>query len=225
MNKYLKLLLSIPKIIYVNFKAFPVNIAFKFPMLVSFDVVVKGLHKNSISINQKVSSFMIKYGFQEGTLGVPSIAKKSYLILGKEGRLCFDGQAQFAKGISLRVDRGEVLFGKNFTCNKCCFIACNKKIVFGENVLIGWHTNVRDMDGHNIYVGERNDENIQINEKEIVIGDDVWIAAYVDILKGTKIPNGCIVAYRSCVFKEFREEKCIIAGYPAKIVKRDILWT
>lgn len=225
MNKYIKLLLSVPKIVYVNFRAFPLNIAVKLPILISYDVKVKGLHKKSILINNKISLFMIKYGFQEGTLGVPDIVKQGYLILGKEGRLCFDGKAQFANGISLRVDSGEIKFGKNFTCNKCCFIACNKKIVFGENVLIGWHTNVRDMDGHNVYAGERNDKNLQSYEKEIVIGDDVWIAAYVDVLKGTKIPKGCIVAYRSCVFKEFQEEKCIIAGYPAKIVKRDVLWT
>lgn len=225
MNKYLKYLLSLPKIILVNFKAFPVPIAIKFPILISYDVKVVGLNKGSIIIDKAINSFMIKFGFQDGTLGVPSNRGSGYLILGKEGKILFKGKAQLAKGVSLRVDSGYVEFGNNFTCNKDCFIACNKKIVFGENVTVGWHTNIRDMDGHNVYIGEKKDENIQNHEKEIIIGDNVWIAAHVDILKGSKIPKGCIVGYRSCVFKEFTEEKCIIAGYPSKIVKRDVLWT
>ena len=83
--------------------------------------------------------------------------------------------------------------------------------------------NVRDADGHYIFSNEDLSNRIN-NDKEVIIGDHVWVGSYSDILKGSQIPNDCIIAYKSCVTKGDSEEKCIIAGVPAKIVKRDISW-
>jgi acetyltransferase-like isoleucine patch superfamily enzyme len=48
----------------------------------------------------------------------------------------------------------------------------------------------------------------------------VWIAANTTILKGTKICDNTVVASNSLLNKEFQEGNCIIAGSPAKVVKR-----
>lgn len=221
---YIKFILSFPKTFYVNFKVFSLMQACKLPILVDYRTKLSGLHRGCIQIDEKIRPFMIKFGFQEGTLGVPQIVTDNYLIFGKTGKAVFYGKAQFARGISLRIDSGTISFGRNFSCNKCCFIACNREITFGNDVLIGWHTNIRDMDGHNVWLGEKIDSCLHNVERPIKIGNNVWIASYVDILKGSEIPDGCIVAYRSCVYKKFEQEKCIIGGYPARIVKENILW-
>lgn len=220
----LKFGLSIFKTIYLNFKVLPFAQAIKFPILVSYRTKIIGVTPGCIRINSQVKPFMIKFGFQDGTLGVPQTVLENYLIFGKNGRAEFEGKATFACGISLRVDSGFVKFGDNFSCNKCCFIACNSEMFFGRNVLIGWNTNIRDMDGHSVWKGARTDECLQMGEKPVHIGDNVWIAACVDILKGTTIPDGCIVAYRSCVNKKFETERSIIGGYPAKVLKENIYW-
>ena len=43
-------------------------------------------------------------------------------------------------------------------------------------------------------------------------------------MKNTTIPNGCVVATRSIVTRNFEKENCIIAGSPAKVVKENISW-
>ena len=52
----------------------------------------------------------------------------------------------------------------------------------------------------------------------------MWIAANVDILKGVHVGDGCVIGYRSCLTKSIEDEHCLIAGYPAKILKRNIFW-
>ena len=55
-------------------------------------------------------------------------------------------------------------------------------------------------------------------EKDIVIGNDVWIGANSILVSGVKINNGAIVAAGSVVTKEV-PENAIVAGIPAKVVK------
>lgn len=66
-------------------------------------------------------------------------------------------------------------------------------------------------------------ENLNPNA-DIEIGNHVWIAQGVSILKGAKIPSNCIVGAKSLVNKKFEEVNCIIAGIPAKIIKRGVNW-
>jgi acetyltransferase-like isoleucine patch superfamily enzyme len=77
-------------------------------------------------------------------------------------------------------------------------------------------------DYHNIYstlTGKR------INHpKPITIEDGVWIGKDVTILKGAYIGGGSIVGINSVVTKEFRSKNVVIAGNPAKIVKKHIRW-
>ena len=44
------------------------------------------------------------------------------------------------------------------------------------------------------------------------------------ICKNTKIPNGCIIGVGSVVTKSIKEENSVLAGNPAKIVRKDIEW-
>lgn len=55
---------------------------------------------------------------------------------------------------------------------------------------------------------------------KITIGDHVWICAGAIILPNVTIPDHVIVAAGSIVVKEITESWCVIAGNPARIVKR-----
>jgi len=59
----------------------------------------------------------------------------------------------------------------------------------------------------------------------VVIGNQNWIGMNVCFLKHAKIGNGCIVGYGSVVSKDLsKNNKCVIAGNPAVVVKQNILW-
>lgn len=189
----------------------------KLPILIANSVKVKGLKRGKIVVD-KISTGSICIGFG-GTKGI-SANKHGFLMIGKDSRIIFEGTASFGAGTSIRVDNGSLRVGTGFCGNKNCFFSCTDKIVIGEDVLLGWNVTIRDSDGHTVY---RYNE-VKPNMKPVKIGKHVWIASFSDVLKGVHIPDNCIVGYRSCVLEEFTEKNCLIAGYPAKVLQKNICW-
>ena len=52
----------------------------------------------------------------------------------------------------------------------------------------------------------------------------MWIASFVDILKGVVIPDGCVIGYRSCLTGLYTSKNSLIAGYPAREIQGNIEW-
>ncbi|RTZ02053.1 acyltransferase [Flavobacterium bomense] len=220
-KKIIRLTLSLPKTIYFNFYVFPFKVAIKLPALIDYKTKFYELHKNTVLLNGKVKFAMVKIGWGKGSIG-NECNRYNYWGIKKDCRITFDGTAHFAKGVSLRADNGgKISFGNKFVANQNFFCASNTSISFGDNAVLGWNIHIRDGDGHNIY-----DENKNIinNNKPISIGNQVWLASYVSILKGVKIPDNSIVAFGSIVTKSFFEKNVIIGGIPASVVKKNINW-
>lgn len=93
----------------------------------------------------------------------------------------------------------------------------------GRDCMLSHDIYIRTTDAHAIYNKQTN-ELINPN-KNINIGDHVWIGAKTTILKGSTIPDNSVVGACSLINKAFEEENTVIAGIPAKIVKREIKWS
>ena len=216
-NKFL----SILKSIYLNFKVFNYERAIKLPILVSYNTKLVGIKKNSIIIDDSLRFGDIRIGF--GGIDVVQGSKTSLLRIDSGGKIIFNGTAQFSEGISIRIGPNGILnIGNNFATNKKCSLLCDGDMRIGNDVLLGWEVNIRDSDGHVIYDNITKIKNpIQ---KDVTIGNHVWVASCVDILKGTEIRDNSVIAYRSCVLSKFDKSNCIIGGYPAKILRENINW-
>lgn len=98
----------------------------------------------------------------------------------------------------------------------CCSETSEVKI--GKDCLITG--TIRTSDGHTIFdvsTGER------LNYCESVyIGDHCWLGDYAYILKGVSLADNTIVAAASMVTKPFTESNIVLAGNPARIVKRNV---
>lgn len=206
--------LSFLKSLYYNVCLFGLR-GVSLPIIFFWNVKLYGVRKGAIEVGEG----RVHIGGR-GSKGIEP-HRHTYIIIGEEGKIVFNGCANIAAGTTVRVDAGVLTFGNNFHCNTNCLISCTQKITIGNNVLLGWNVNIRDSDGHTIIHGDVYKKSL----KPVMIGDHVWICAYVDILKGVSISNDCVVAYRSCVTKTFKDyPNSLIAGQPAKIIQSDINW-
>lgn len=96
-----------------------------------------------------------------------------------------------------------------------------EKITIGEKCLFSSSIVIRTGDSHSILDMSGNRIN---HSRSVQIGDHVWIGNQVTVLKGSEIGSDCIVGTGSLVTKKNNDTNVIIAGNPAKIIKRNISW-
>ena len=96
------------------------------------------------------------------------------------------------------------------------------EIRIGNDCLFSSDIDIRNGDSHSLV---RNGTRERINPSEpVVIGDHVWVGKGVTILKGTIVPDNCVVGAASLLCKPYKTANCVLAGVPAKEVKQDINW-
>lgn len=99
-------------------------------------------------------------------------------------------------------------------------IYARKFIEIGDNTLIGGNVKILDNDFHPIEIEARNiDDKDKIGTKPVKIGKNCFIGCNSIILKGTVLGDGCVVGAGAVVSGNF-EDNCIIAGNPARVIKR-----
>ena len=116
-------------------------------------------------------------------------------------------------------NNGIIELGENFRLGDSKLF-CEKKIEFGNDCMISWDCIICDSDLHNI-----KKDNIRINnDKEIIIGNHVWICSYCHIFKGTTICSNAIIGSDSHLSNtSLSDEKCIY-GSKGIIIKKNIEW-
>ncbi|MBR3888998.1 acyltransferase, partial [bacterium] len=99
----------------------------------------------------------------------------------------------------------------------------NLNFEIGDNCMFGQNINFMLGDFHKI-IDLKTSEQTNKSKSGIKIGNHVWIARDVKVLKDISIPNNTIIATQSLVTKSFTEENTLIGGVPAKILKQDVTW-
>lgn len=136
-------------------------------------------------------------------------------------------------GIPTRIvlrQNADVLIGDDFSVAGDFFfmIGSNTMLEIGKDNMFSWGTRIFTMDGHAIFdvasgevINSGRDEE---QKREIIIGDHVWVGLRATIFYGTSIGNGSIVGACSFVKGVF-PNNCMIAGVPAKMIKKDVCWS
>lgn len=128
--------------------------------------------------------------------------------------------------IVTRAPGAEIVIGDNVGISGTTIYA-RKKISIGENTCIGGNCKILDNDFHPIDMENRikllNDVHggdiDLIPSREIYIGKNCFLGCNSIILKGTVLGDGCVVGAGAVVAGKF-EDNCVIAGNPAKVIKR-----
>lgn len=102
----------------------------------------------------------------------------------------------------------------NFQHFGCYFQNYNAKIYIGKGTYIAPNVGI---------ITENHDyQNLDLHfpAKDVVIGEKCWIGMNSVILPGVELADNTIVGAGSIVTKSFLNKNCIIAGNPAKIIKK-----
>lgn len=113
---------------------------------------------------------------------------------------------------------GPIVIGDNVDIGNGTLLYSAKAggVTIGSGTMIAAQSYIIDTD-HGIKRGKnmREQEN---THSAIEIGSDVWLAANVTVLKGSKIGNGAVIGAKSLVKCEI-PENAIAVGVPAKVMK------
>jgi len=184
-----------------------------------------------IEINWAIAGLNIEINGNDNiiTIGFPYHFENSKILLfGDSNFFSCKPTSIGIKKASFYISRGSLIdIGRNFgSCENCNFFIgeeYNMKCFIGDEVLFSFNNIVRTSDAHTIY-------DIKTNKlinygKNIHIGNHVWICEGCTLLKGSTIPNNCVIGCKSVVNSEFKDSNSIICGVPAKIVKKYINWS
>ena len=180
--------------------------AIKAPIYISHKMRIIKKKGAKIIINGKINRHMISIGLSEDSLGIKSNGCFE-LILAENSKLVFNGKSVISKGGTLRVEKN-------------CFIYVADKVSIGANCIIGWNCQIRDNDGHQIFV----DDNVCNYNAPITIGYNVWICSDCTILKGTNLPDSSVLAANSVLVDKKKDSNVIYGGFPAKAIKKITRW-
>ena len=111
-----------------------------------------------------------------------------------------------------------IVIGKNSYMNGGYLCASkNASIVIGDNCMISYNVHIRtDMHCHtqtDIPMNQQGND-----EKNIIIGNDVWIGYGAQVLSGVVIADGCIIGAGAVVTKD-TQPYGVYVGIPAKRIK------
>lgn len=129
---------------------------------------------------------------------------------------CFSGKIEIAEGCTFgRSLKISALHGKQILIGRDCMFSHEIWLLSGDAHMI---FDLNTQECINSF------SNLTEEKKCIVIGEHVWIGLRAFVLNGTSIGNGSIVGASSLVKGSFTNN-CIIAGNPAKLIRKDIAWS
>ena len=145
-------------------------------------------------------------------------------ILGMTGLKLIIGQLPgLGAGVSRTANGCSVTIGNRVVINGVTLYLQedNSCVCIGDDSQLSWGVDIWCTDAHTITDLEGNPVNYA---ESIEIGRHVWVGKDVKIGKNVRIADNSIVGWGSIVTKRFDEPNVILAGIPAKIVKRGINW-
>lgn len=125
--------------------------------------------------------------------------------------------------ILLSEDGNSVICKRGFNAGLRFVIQCleGKKIVIDEDCMFSTDCEIWTSDAHSIL----DDKGNRINKaQDVTVGKHVWFGKHVVVMKGTEIPDGCMIGHSSLCTKGQYEANCVYVGNPARKVKEKITW-
>jgi len=177
----------------------------------------------NISVILQRSKLVINGEDNEVSISSGNFKRMKININGNNNNLIIEENSHIRNlDILIQGNNHEIRIGSSANIGGASLVCCGQtsKILIGKDSLLASGINIKSCDGHAIY----QDDKVINNSKEIIIGNMVWLAQNVTILKGVNIGNNSVVGINSTVTSNNFPENVILGGSPAKVLKTDINW-
>ncbi len=148
------------------------------------------------------------------------------LVIGSHLRIIIGDNVTIGRstiGASNIHDNPVLRIGNNTAIGSGGVISASKEVTIGDHCMISGGCLIMDSDDHPMDPSKRllgfpiEKDDI----KPVKIGNNVWIGAYVTILKGVTVGDNSIISTHSVVTRDVLPN-CVYAGHPARPTLRDI---
>jgi len=173
--------------------------------------------KVKLAFSGSNNTLVVEQGARLGSLTVDFNCDNGRLSIGRS-----EGVPAFSAAIRVGQD-AQVVIGHDVSTTTTVAMSAveGARLRVGDDVMIASGVQVRCDDGHPIFdvrTGRR------VNPaRDIVIGDHVWIGLGAMLLGGASLGSGSVVGAGSVVTGRF-PNNCVVAGVPARLVRRDVAW-
>ncbi|WP_434931434.1 acyltransferase [Shewanella sp. HL-SH5] len=159
----------------------------------------------------------IRYKIFFGSFGLMSYIGKPIYISGVKN-IFFGKKVRIYPHSRIESLGGKIKIGDNVSVGQNLHLISKLNVDIGDKTTISANVFISDVDHEyktiNVHIMEQ-----ALHSKETVIGENCFIGYGCVILPGTILGKQCIVGANSVVKGVFPEH-CVVAGSPAKIIKR-----
>ena len=160
----------------------------------------------------------MKLRFPRATFGSGcDIRPGFHLVLGPRGRLAVGPQCVLDRDMTIEC-RGSLEIGARTIFGHHCTLAAVDSLRIGEDCLIAEMVAIRDHD-------HRFDGPLSVPVREqgtvsapVVIGNNVWLAGKVTVLKGVTIGDNAVIGANAVVTKDI-PANAVAVGIPARVIR------
>lgn len=151
------------------------------------------------------------------------IRRMKVFFFGDNNQILIEPHCIISGLFSCRGDGNKIKIGKFTTMVDARFDAeYGSEITLGKDCMLSRAIEIRTGDTHSIIDA---DTGVRVNmPKSVKIGDHVWLGYGVNIGKGADIKGNTVVGSGSFCSQSLEEGNCVVAGVPAKIIKRNVIW-
>ena len=178
------------------------------------------LFKNAVLELEKNSKIILyDNNLEVGTNKLKHSKAETYIRLRRNALWEVKGGASISYGSTIEILHHAKFTTGFFTMNSFSVIICAKFIKLGEDVMIGRNVTVYDSDFHKIQNGS-----IEETCKDIVIGNHVWIASNVTVLKGVVVSDGSILGNCALINKNVNINQLVTGDYAQVVRRENVSW-
>lgn len=152
------------------------------------------------------------------------MASHCFLSIGMDNKILLDSELTMFDNSKLLIGNKNSMFKKNL-------ILCHSftETVIENDSMFAAEVEIINGDGHSIFdvsTGKKiNCMKTATSEKRTIkISNHVWLGQRCMVLSGSVIEEGSIVG-ANAVVKNHIQNNCIVAGSPAKIIKKNVAWS